>query len=131
MKNILITGGSGFIGTFLRDIESQKVINYDILPPTIETNAQFIEGDIFDVDKLKAAEGTDTVFHLAATHFDFQSNYHKTNVNGTTAVIEAMEKADVKKIAVFLSSVAVYGRIVKPTSEDDSPAQICHTVNLN
>lgn len=122
MSKYLITGGSGFIGTyFCEALSSYEVVNYDILQPIFETDAKYLEGDIHEVDKLAGAlEGADTLIHLAATHFDFQKNYFKTNVEGTASLIKAAEKAGTKKI-LFLSSVAVYGSISKPTSELDQP----------
>lgn len=123
MGKVFITGGSGFVGTHLiPSIKEKKVVNYDILPPLKETNAQYIQGDIFDQEKLvDALQDVEIVYHLAATHFDFQKNYHRTNVEGTASLIAAAETAGVDKI-VFLSSVAVYGEITKPTSEADEPS---------
>lgn len=120
MRKVLLTGGSGFIGSHLSEaLEGKEVLNYDILPPSVETKATYLKGNIHDVEKLSnVLNGVDCVFHLAATHFDFQQNYERTNVAGTAAVIAAMEKADVKKI-VFYSSVAVYGAIKKPTDENE------------
>ena len=121
-KRILVTGGSGFIGSHLLPAMDQfDVINYDILPPTIESPARYIKGDIFDGDLLtESLSEVDVVIHMAATHFDFQENYFQTNVEGTKSLIAAVNSRNINKI-IFLSTVAVYGKISKPTSEQELP----------
>jgi UDP-glucose 4-epimerase len=122
---IVVTGGSGFIGTHLcRHLidagHSVKII--DIVPPKVRTT--FAKIDVQDTDKVsKAIKGADAVVHLAAlvdvaTSIKDPYSDFSTNVGGTLSVLEAARKAGVHKV-VYASSAAVYGEPVKlPISED-------------
>ena len=117
-----MTGGSGFIGHhFHHAIDQSKIINYDIQPPFEEKKSKFVEGSILEGDKLgKNLNNVDVVLHLAATHFDFQENYYRTNVDGTKVLLKEMSKKDIKNL-IFYSSVAVYGALNDGVSEETNP----------
>jgi UDP-glucuronate 4-epimerase len=145
MKNILITGGAGFIGSHLVErllaeggwhITVVDDFN-DFYDPSIKrdnvaehlSNKQFrlVEADIRDYDALKKAfAGTsyDCVVHLAARAGVGPSLreprlYVETNINGTLNLLELARKAAVRQF-VFGSSSSVYGVNPKvPFSEDD------------
>ena len=121
-KKVLITGGSGFIGHHFHDaINQNKIINYDIQPPFEFKKSEFVHGSILNADKIGAIlSNVDVVLHLAATHFDFQTNYYRTNVDGTKILLEEMSKKEIKKL-VFYSSVAVYGALNDGVSEESNP----------
>ena len=121
LKNVLITGGAGFIGGHLahllqgagknvRVLDNLSVGNRDNVPE----GAQLIVGDILDPAMLeKAFTDIDIVFHLAAKVSirlaveEFQ-NDAEINLIGTLNVLKAARDASVKKI-VYASSMAVYG----------------------
>ena len=67
--NILVTGGSGFIGSHLVDklIEAgHKVRVLDVKQP-YQTNVEFLKGDITSREDVKRSLGdTDIVYHIAA-----------------------------------------------------------------
>jgi len=112
MKNVLVTGGAGFIGSnFVRYLLQSEpdvhVINLDILSyagsqenltdlPNPEHHT-FVRGDICDrplVDHLFHFYRIDTVVHFAAeTHVDrsilFPEDFLRTNVVGTFTLLEA------------------------------------------
>jgi len=111
---VLVTGGSGFIGTslvsdLLRDDHSVSI--YDKVK-----SAAFpglcTAGDVRDREELTAAlNGIETVYHLAAEHRDDvrpASLYYAVNVDGAKNLIYAAEKNNITKI-IFTSSVAIYG----------------------
>jgi dTDP-glucose 4,6-dehydratase len=116
MKNILVTGGCGFIGAnFVRLILQQlpdiRLINLDKLTYAgnlenlrdLENDSRyrFVKGDICDsalLTKLFATEQIDTVVHFAAeSHVDRSisgpAEFIQTNINGTFALLEATRMA--------------------------------------
>jgi nucleoside-diphosphate-sugar epimerase len=113
MKKILITGGSGFVGTRLLEIlgDDYGVLNLD------KRNSDFyptktIIGNILDSEILdEALKSVEVIIHLAAEHRDDvapTSLYYDVNVEGTKKILNAMDKNNVRSI-IFTSSVAVYG----------------------
>jgi nucleoside-diphosphate-sugar epimerase len=112
--NVLVTGGSGFIGTPLVGAlleAGHQVRIFDHEPsPKFESLVQ--RDHLLNYDGLAVASvGVDAVFHLAAEHRDDvrpKSRYYDVNVEGTQNVVRAAEAAGVKRI-VFTSTVAVYG----------------------
>ena len=129
-KNILITGGAGFIGSnlALKLIEKgYKVTVLDNLSPQIHTSnsplynsikdkVRFIKGTVLSYDDWKnALEEIDVVVHLAAETGTGQSMYEiekytDVNIKGTSIFLDilANEKHSVKKMIVA-SSRAIYG----------------------
>ena len=114
---IVITGGSGFIGTHLCRAfadEGHNVKILDVSPPPLGAKAEFIRVSVLDSAKLqKHFAGADAIIHLAA-QIDVQASLSdpfsdfQTNALGTLNVLETARKADVDKVA-FASSAAVYG----------------------
>jgi dTDP-L-rhamnose 4-epimerase len=129
-EKILVTGGAGFIGSFLVDAlveRGHEVRIYDALVPQVHgpeqalpdyvnPNAEFIRGDVRDRESLgQALEGVDVVFHLAAAVGVGQSMYqiqHYTEVNtlGGAVLLDllANTKHQVRKMLVA-SSMSIYG----------------------
>ena len=146
MKNVLITGGAGFIGSnfvhYLLEADTQiQVINLDALTyagslenlkelPHPERHT-FIRGDICDpvlVQRLLEENQIDAIVHFAAeTHVDRSilgpEQFIRTNVVGTFTLLEAAKKhwQEQGKSAAFrfhhISTDEVYGSL----SPDDPP----------
>ena len=132
MQSILVTGGTGYIGshTVVELLKNgYKVVILDNLcnssPKVIERilkitqpNDQltFMEGDVRDtkkLDKLFAEHLFEGVIHFAGLKAVGQSvshpiSYYDNNVYGSLCLIRAMQKAKVKTM-VFSSSATVYG----------------------
>jgi nucleoside-diphosphate-sugar epimerase len=113
MKNILIIGGSGFVGSRLTEnlINDHSVTIFDkVNSPFYPKNT--IIGDVRNQDELnKVIKNQNTVILLAAEHKDDvfpKSLYYDVNVQGTKNVLDAMTENNVKHI-IFTSSVAIYG----------------------
>jgi len=131
MKNILITGGAGFIGSHLADKlieQGHNVIIIDNLFSGKEENlnpqADFHNFDICDFDAIKPLfKDIDYVFHLAAiprVPFSVEDPVSTSEVNilGTVNVFKAAADNNVKRV-IFASSSSVYGdQKEQPLRED-------------
>lgn len=118
-QNILITGGSGFVGGHIVRKFSEnnnKVTIFDISEPKfpLTPDTSFVKGDIFNFDSLIAlVECNDIVVHLVglADSGVAQKNPMKSfqlNVLSLQNVLESCRISGNKKI-VFPSSAAIYG----------------------
>lgn len=118
---ILITGGSGFIGSHLAQHfqDQAEIVVLDNLHTGFRRNLdgiplRFIEGSILDETLLaEAVKGVDYVFHLAGLISVPESmakprDYVEVNTQGTLAVLRAAADAGVKKLC-FSTSAANYG----------------------
>ena len=118
MKNILVTGSSGLIGTILL----KKIKKYNLFGIDIKENnyENFEKADISDQSNLQRIiqkNNIDTVVHLAgnaSVSADWESLL-KNNFNGTFNVFNACKESSVKKI-IFASSNHAVGLF-----ENDSP----------
>ena len=144
-KNLLITGGAGFIGSHLVDrllagnVEHVTVVDdfNDFYDPEIkranirhhleDPRYQLVEVDIRDraaLDHALSEKQFDCVVHLAARagvrpSLDQPQLYNETNVTGTLNLLEFARQRNIKQF-VFGSSSSVYGINAKvPFSEDD------------
>ena len=122
--NILVTGGAGFVGSYLcKELSS---LGHNVRLVDIQEQTRLAERydyrcvDILDKSALtEAMEGIELVIHLAAKHKFFgvsENEFFQVNHDGTSNVLDAMRSKGVQKI-IFYSSVAVYGDADGPTSE--------------
>ena len=124
MKNILVAGGAGYIGSHtvlaLKSAGLRPVV-YDNLSnghADAVSGALLIEGDIRDKDRLSSVlkqEEIDAVIHFAAfieAGISVKDPYlfYDNNVSGSLSLLAAMKEADVSHI-VFSSTAAVYGSL--------------------
>lgn len=120
LNNLLIVGGSGFVGSFLiKELHNYKVGNLDKNPSPFFDNIT-IKGDIRYSEEIKIPKGTKSLVLLAAEHRDDVSPtslYYDVNVQGTKNVLRAMDNAGVKNL-IFTSSVAIYG--LNKTNPDEN-----------
>ncbi len=125
--NILITGGSGFIGTRLVDDllkENHTVKIYDKVESKKYPELTTV-GDVRDLETIiKACEGVDVIYNLAAEHADDvtpKTLYADVNIGGAKNVAEAANANGITRI-VFTSSVAIYG-LNRGTPDESMEAQ--------
>src|SRR3989338_11311219 len=114
---IVVTGGSGFVGTHLCNLladNGHSVRIIDIAPPPLGVHAEFVRASILDLPRLqRLVAGADAIVHLAAlvdVSASMQDPFSDFSVNlaGTINVLEAARHSGVEKVA-YASSAAVYG----------------------
>ncbi len=137
MTNILITGGTGFVGSHMIDyilnnetdvkiyatkrwMEDTKNVDH-----ITDDRFEFIDCDLIDGASVKRAidiSKPDKVFHFAAQSFPEVSFKIpiitlQTNVIGTTHLLESIKESDFDPVVVSISSSEVYGN----PKEDEIP----------
>jgi UDP-glucose 4-epimerase len=131
----LVTGGAGFIGSYVADhvlAAGHEVVVLDDLSGGFRDNvpdrATFVEGSVLDhelLGQLFAHYKFNYVYHLAAyaaeglSHFIKRFNY-QNNLIGSVNLINESIKHDVERF-VFTSSIAVYGAGQTPLTETMTP----------
>lgn len=129
MKTILVTGGSGFIGSNVISKLKQrfKIINLD-LHNSVNEEVEQIIGDIRDKQLVEqAVEKCDVIIHLAAQvsvplSVDFPEKTFEINVQGTQNIIDAAEKFGINRL-IMASSAAVYGQVADLPLKEKSAGQ--------
>ena len=116
-KNVLVTGGSGFIGSHVVDSllkNKYRVKILDIQKPR-RKDVKFIKGNILNKSIIRSAlKDIDIIFHLAAVSDinkvkDIPKKTVETNILGTTNLLEEARRKNIKRF-IFASSVYSYGR---------------------
>jgi len=135
-KNVLVTGGAGFIGSHLCEhllACGQKVVVVDDLSTGSTSNIKlllsndnfkFIEGSVCDEDLMREViEEVDCIYHLAAAvgvNLIIEKPVHtiETNIHGTEVVLSTANQFG-KKVLITSTS-EVYGKNEQvPFKEDD------------
>ncbi|HEY0547578.1 MAG TPA: GDP-mannose 4,6-dehydratase [Pyrinomonadaceae bacterium] len=149
MKNILVTGGAGFIGSHLvdkllserawrvvavddfNDFYEPELKRANVRSHVADAAYRLVEADIRDraaLDEIFAATKFDAIVHLAARagvrpSLTEPQLYAETNINGTLNLLELAREHGIKQF-VFGSSSSVYGINAKvPFSEEDQIRQ--------
>ena len=127
-RTVLITGGTGFIGshiaqacialgasvTVLDDLSGSSVDNLDSFREQAGDRLRFVEGSILDTDALdQCCRDVDYVFHQGALpsvprSIEHPVMFNEVNVTGTVNVLEAARRAHVRRV-MFAASSSAYG----------------------
>jgi NAD dependent epimerase/dehydratase len=142
-KKVLITGAEGFIGSHLTerlvelgaDVTALAQYNsfnswgwIDTFDKKVKDSIKVVTGDIREYDGMKRIiKGQEVVLHLAALiaiPYSYLSPmaYVRTNVEGTTNVLEACREYDVEKI-VHTSTSETYGTALYVPIDEKHPMQ--------
>ena len=140
-KNILITGGMGFIGRHLTKKYLQNGANVYVLSrsydkrtnlSTIEDKINLIIKDVRDIGEAEVAD-KDYIFHLAGTVDNYAIKEGEPyrdieiNCNGTIALLEAVKNFNPKTRIIFASTFFVNGNVSKLPVDANSP---CNPLGL-
>lgn len=134
MKNILVTGGAGYIGSHavaeLLD-SGYSVVVIDSLEngfmQLVDKRAKFYHGNVQDnntMDKIFNENKIDAVMHFAGYIKVPESvvepnKYYMNNTYTVMCLLESMKKNNIKNI-VFSSTAAVYGDVKEPEPVDEN-----------
>lgn len=140
--NILVTGGSGYIGShtciqmieagmtpiILDNLYNSKLLVLDRIEQVTGVRPAFYQGDIRDSEILQhvfAQHDIQGVIHFAGLKAVGESvekplMYYDNNVSGTLNLVREMDKAGVKSL-IFSSSATVYGDPASVPIREDFP----------
>lgn len=142
-RRILVTGADGFIGSHLTEElvrtghNVRALVQYnsfnsrgwlDYSDPSIKEKIEIFAGDIRDPNgMMRAVEGCDLVFHLAALisipySYHSPDSYVDTNIKGTLNILQASRTMGVSKI-VHTSTSEVYGTAKFVPISEEHPLQ--------
>jgi UDP-glucose 4-epimerase len=127
---VLVTGGSGFIGSHVVDrvrARGHEVRNFDLVPSPYHDDLDTALGDLCDPDDVaRALEGCDAVVHLAAVADVDQvaqdpALTDRVNVHGTQTLLEGIRERRIARF-VYASTIWVYGDAAGPEAlDEDTP----------
>ena len=114
---VVVTGGSGFLGSHIADALSaagHETVIFDLAPsPWLRADQKMVVGSVLDRDAVAAStRGCETIYHLAAMadigdSLERPREAVEINVMGTVNMLEAARAAGVRRF-VFASSIYVY-----------------------
>lgn len=130
---ILVTGGSGFVGSMLVDelcrLGAAQVRVLDPRAPVsdVPTAVDFIAGSILDETLLRRAmQGCRQVYHVAAIPdlwLADKKQFHQVNTIGTQKVLAAAEHANVQKL-VYTSTESIVVGVSRRTGQADEATAV-------
>ncbi len=145
MSTILVTGGAGYIGShtvvellnaghqviIVDNLCNSSIAVFERIHQLAKPNFRFVQADVRDgaaLDHLFAEQPIEGVIHFAGLKAVGESvaqplRYFDNNVGSTLALLQAMDRAGVRRI-VFSSSATVYGDPQKVPITEDSRLQV-------
>jgi len=140
MKNVLVTGAGGFIGSHLTELLVEKGLNVKAFvhynsqnnwgwleSSPCKNEIEVVTGDIRDSDSVRSAvQNTDTVFHLAALigiPYSYVSPlaYIKTNIEGTYNILQSALECGIENLMITSTS-EIYGTAQYIPIDEKHPA---------
>ena len=132
-KNVLVTGGNGFVGSFVVERLLKEGANVSVVSRTqkkflshVENDVKFVKGDLLNRDDaLKACKDQDFVFHLASRvagigyNIEHSGTMMTENSIMSLNMLDAARKSSVERYQ-YISSTCVYPREASiPTPESE------------
>ncbi|MEZ4337717.1 MAG: NAD-dependent epimerase/dehydratase family protein [Sandaracinaceae bacterium] len=140
MENALVTGGCGFLGSWIvRQLVEEGVrVRVLAVPGESRENVddlelEYVEGDVRDRALCEeAVRGVDTVFHAAAIYQDWAPDptlMYDVNLRGTFNVMEASRRAGVERV-VYTASIVSIGRPEAGLEADETTPYECWDIDF-
>ncbi|MCR1951252.1 GDP-mannose 4,6-dehydratase [Clostridium sp. DSM 100503] len=149
-KNVFITGGTGFLGSYLvkklvNNGSNVTILVRDYIPQSnIYIGEEYkkvnvVHGDLEDyllIERILGEYEIDTVFHLAAQAIVGVANRNplgtfKSNIEGTWNILEAARKSPLIKQVIVASSDKAYGDQEKLPYDENMPLQGKHPYDVS
>jgi len=127
---VLVTGGSGFIGSHVVDKLRDKgfeVRVFDMVMPTFRNDIEFYHGSLLNLEALRMAlNDTEAVFHLGAiadVKDVFQEPHYSESINvrGTINVLEAVRRSVGVRRVIYGSTTWVYSAVAEQYVDEQTP----------
>ena len=127
---VLVTGGSGFIGSHVVDklkLQGIDVRIFDMVMPTFRNDVEYYQGSLLDFDALHMAmNDIDVVYHLAAIAdvkdvYENPLHSEKINTEGTANVLEAIRQSNSTNRIIYASTIWVYSDCVWKRVDETTP----------
>jgi len=130
----LITGGMGFIGTYLARAllkDGEEVVLFDIVPSSplirdIKDKVKIVRGDLSswaEVLEVVKTYKIDGIYHtgalLSASAEEKPITAYQVNAGGTFNILEAAKLFDIERV-VYLSTIASYGLGIPDVVDEDT-----------
>ena len=132
MKNILITGGAGFIGSNLSEYLLKKKYHVMVLDDLSvgrkdylnNKKIKFIKSDAFNINSITFKKKVDIVIHLAAKAEILitkkkEDTYQHSNISALQSVLNFSSRNKIKKF-IFASSSSIYGNSKNMVKENQN-----------
>jgi UDP-glucose 4-epimerase len=136
MRQFLVTGGAGFIGSHLAQALAERGGQVRVLDnlstgqtsnlQSVRGRIELVEGDACDPAQVaRAVAGVEVVFHEAALasvqrSVDFPLDSHAHCATSTVNVLDQARRAGVRRV-VYAASSSAYGSVPKPAKQETDP----------
>ncbi len=116
MTGVLLTGGTGFIGGYLRRaLRGESVVLMGRSKPTLSSNERWVYTDLAQPVSPGTLEGSEVLCHLA-----YSMASGRDNLNFNRYLIDAVNRCSDVKHVVLMSSTSVYGATPSSVVDEDT-----------